>query len=107
MVAGCSFRSSAFAEAGEPTSAKDTGPNKLYLRRMLGSGQLRNRGVPIVVSKRKKTKRGPPSGFIFRPYITLPNGRIIFARNYGLKAFKISVRAANENQADLFSRKSS
>jgi hypothetical protein len=60
-----------------------------------------------MVSKRKPTKRDPPSGFIFRPYITLPNGRVIYAKNYGLKAFKIAVPAANDNQNDLFSRKSS
>lgn len=32
-----------------------------------------------------------PKGFIFRPYITLPNGTVIWARNYGIRAFRIPV----------------
>lgn len=29
--------------------------------------------------------------FIFRPYITLPDGTVIWARKYGKKAFRIPV----------------
>jgi len=36
----------------------------------------------------------PEPKYIFRPWITLPDGRKLYARNYGKKAFKIPV---NEN----------
>ncbi len=36
-------------------------------------------------------------GFIYRPYITLPNGTVIWARNYGKRAFKIPISADNDN----------
>lgn len=29
---------------------------------------------------------------VYRPWITLPNGKRIFARNYGLRAFPIPVK---------------
>jgi hypothetical protein len=40
----------------------------------------------------------PPEtpAFIYRASMTLPNGTVIYARNYGKKAFKIPV-AANDN----------
>ena len=38
--------------------------------------------------ERKKSS----SKCIFRPYITLKNGRRIYARQYGLKAFPIPVK---------------
>jgi hypothetical protein len=41
----------------------------------------------------KKTEN---SGFIFRPWITLPNGTVLVAKHYGLRAFKIPV-ADNDN----------
>jgi hypothetical protein len=30
--------------------------------------------------------------YVFRPYITLPNGTTIYARNYGKRAFKIPIK---------------
>lgn len=40
-------------------------------------------------TKRKPTKPGPP-GFIFRPYIKLRSGEVIFAKDYGLKAMRLT-----------------
>jgi hypothetical protein len=37
-------------------------------------------------------KAPTPPAFIFRPRITLPSGRVLYAKDYGLKAFKISLR---------------
>ena len=31
--------------------------------------------------------------YIFRPYITLRNGHRIYARQYGLKAFRIAIKS--------------
>jgi hypothetical protein len=41
----------------------------------------------------------PPEfpAYIYRASITLPNGKVIFARQYGKKAFKIPV-AHNDNK---------
>jgi len=50
-----------------------------------------------MAAKRTKTKPGPPPGFIFRPYITLRSGEVIFAKDYGLKAFRIALRALDHN----------
>lgn len=45
------------------------------------------------------TPKAPASpGFIYRPYITLPDGRVIWAKNYGKRAFKIPI-ADNDNDA--------
>jgi len=44
----------------------------------------------------EKKKPSSTAGYIFRPYITLPNGTTIWAKNYGLRAFKIPV-ADNDN----------
>lgn len=30
--------------------------------------------------------------YVFRPSITLKNGRVIYAKDYGLKAFRIKVK---------------
>ncbi len=39
------------------------------------------------------TPKGPKKGsLIFRPYIRTKDGRIIWAKSYGLKAFPIWVR---------------
>lgn len=32
-----------------------------------------------------------PKGYIYRPYITLPNGTVIWAKTYGKRAFRIPV----------------
>lgn len=37
-------------------------------------------------------RRKSPVQYIFRPYITLKNGRRIYAWQYGLKAFPIPVK---------------
>ncbi len=44
---------------------------------------------------RKASKPGPP-GYIFRPWITLRSGEVIYAKDYGLKAFRISLRGADD-----------
>jgi hypothetical protein len=36
-------------------------------------------------------KKKPDTGFIYRPYITLPNGKVIWASTYGKRAFRIPV----------------
>lgn len=36
--------------------------------------------------------------YIYRPWITLPDGRRIFAKNYGKKAFRISVRKGSSDR---------
>jgi hypothetical protein len=38
--------------------------------------------------------RGPGWKLIFRPYRTLPNGRVLWARQCGLRAWPIWVRTA-------------
>lgn len=44
-----------------------------------------------------KQSGGDNSGYIFRPYITLPSGKVLWARNYGLRAFRIPV-SDNDNK---------
>lgn len=45
----------------------------------------------------KKVEKPPEQpAYIYRASITLPNGKVIFARQYGKKAFKIPV-ANNDN----------
>lgn len=45
----------------------------------------------------KKVHKQPEKPeFVYRASITLPNGKVIFARQYGKKAFKIPV-PANDN----------
>lgn len=36
-------------------------------------------------------------GYIFRPYRELPDGRLLWARNYGLKAWRIPVYSDDPN----------
>jgi hypothetical protein len=38
--------------------------------------------------------------FIYRASIKLPSGKVIYARSYGLKAFRIPVKADNDNDND-------
>jgi|GEM_PF-6685087 len=47
----------------------------------------------------KKDKTSPKKGkdFIFRTSITLPNGKVIYAKQYGIRAFPIPVSANNDN----------
>ncbi|BDA86361.1 hypothetical protein Sa4125_39030 [Aureimonas sp. SA4125] len=47
----------------------------------------------------KKPRQTPPedSIYIFRASITLRNGKKIFARQYGLNAFRIRVKPDNDN----------
>ena len=42
---------------------------------------------------KKKPRRVAPPGwmYVFRPWITSPSGQILWARNYGLKAWPILV----------------
>ncbi len=42
--------------------------------------------------KRSYKPLGRDEEMIFRPSITLPNGRTIWARDYGLRAFAIRVK---------------
>jgi hypothetical protein len=43
------------------------------------------------------SRKGPePPGYIFRASITLRTGEVIYAKDYGLKAFRIPV-GANDN----------
>lgn len=44
----------------------------------------------------KVEKRPEKPAYIYRASITLPNGKVIFARQYGKKAFKIPI-ASNDN----------
>ena len=39
--------------------------------------------------------------YIFRPYITTKDGRRIYAKNYGIKAFKIWVVDGPEFELDV------
>lgn len=41
--------------------------------------------------KENPAKLRIPVAYIYRPYRTLPDGRIIWARHYGLKAWRIPV----------------
>ncbi|MDO5674804.1 MAG: hypothetical protein Q4G66_07815 [bacterium] len=41
--------------------------------------------------KHSKSRLRVPVAYIYRPYRTLPDGRIIWARHYGLKAWRIPV----------------
>jgi hypothetical protein len=45
----------------------------------------------------KPAKPDDNAGFIFRPYITKPDGTVIWAKTYGKKAFKIPVGSDNDN----------
>lgn len=40
---------------------------------------------------KETTKKDDDSNYIFRPYITTKDGRKLFAKDYGLKAFKIKL----------------
>jgi len=47
-----------------------------------------------------KDKKPPPvrqGNFIFRASITLPNGKVIYAKQYGIRAFPIPASADNDN----------
>jgi len=47
-----------------------------------------------------KVDKPPPArkgDFIFRTSITLPNGKVIYAKQYGIRAFPIPVSANNDN----------
>lgn len=48
-----------------------------------------------MATKRSTPKPGPP-GYIFRPYITLKDGKIIYAKDYGLRAFRIPLRGGED-----------
>ncbi len=50
----------------------------------LNPGRKRE-GIMSAPSKKR------PGNVIFRPYITLPDGRVIYAKDYGKKAFPIPV----------------
>jgi hypothetical protein len=49
-----------------------------------------------MAAKRTGSKKKPP-GVIFRPWRTLRDGTVIYAKDYGLKAFPIKV-GANDNE---------
>lgn len=38
-------------------------------------------------------------GYIYRPYITRPDGTVIWAKNYGKKAFKIPIADNDDSPA--------
>jgi hypothetical protein len=44
---------------------------------------------------RQPPKPGPP-GYIFRPWITLRSGEVIYAKDYGLKAFRLHLRGNDD-----------
>lgn len=58
-------------------------------------GVISWKGGCVTIFKENKldeeTKKKEHSNIIFRPYITTKNGRKIYAKNYGLKAFKIKL----------------
>ena len=41
----------------------------------------------------KAVKSDSAEAYVYRPYITLRNGKRIYARAYGHKAFRIAIRA--------------
>lgn len=43
------------------------------------------------MAPRKSASADKPKGYIYRPYITLQNGRVIWARHYGKRAFRIPI----------------
>ena len=47
--------------------------------------------------KSPRQKPAGNAGFIYRPYRTLPNGTVLWAKNYGLKAWKIPI-GVNDNE---------
>lgn len=51
----------------------------------------RNRRLMRLKMKHSKSRLRVPVAYIYRPYRTLPDGRIIWARHYGLKAWRIPV----------------
>jgi hypothetical protein len=52
--------------------------------------------APKKAAKAASPKGPTPPGYIFRASITLRTGEVIYAKDYGLKAFKIRV-GANDN----------
>lgn len=58
-----------------------------------GAGQPPKEGFIMT----DKTEPPPTQSYIFRPWITKPDGTVIYAKAYGKKAFKIPV-PSNDNQ---------
>jgi len=50
-----------------------------------------------MASSSKPAKPEKNTGVIFRPYITKKDGTVIWAKQYGLKAFPIPVGSDNDN----------
>jgi hypothetical protein len=53
------------------------------------------------MTKRSKPPASGPPAYIFRASITLPSGEVIFARDYGLKAFRIAIRTSKSTKPPL------
>jgi len=49
------------------------------------------------MAKTDKLPSSKKKDFIFRTSITLPNGKVIYAKQYGIKAFPIPISAHNDN----------
>jgi len=47
---------------------------------------------------RKKEGKQPETEFIYRPFITLRNGKVLWAHQVGKKAFRIPVKDKNQGK---------
>lgn len=53
--------------------------------------EIRETKLNPVATEVQETSEVQETQYIFRPYMTLKDGRVIWARQYGKKAFKIPV----------------